>query len=132
MQQILLDIQFFVERNAYYYNIHRLEEPCLKKEDKVYLLRRNIKTNRLLDKLDYKKIRLFEIKEKIRKVNYRLKLPKYIQIYLVFYVVLLKLVPYDVLTIVLQLSKENELIKHKVEDIIDQSVRKGQTIFRVR
>ncbi len=44
------------------------------------------------------------------------------RIYLVFYIVLLELVPYDVLTIVLQLSKENELIKYKVKDIIDQSM----------
>jgi len=116
---MLLDIQFFVKRNTHYYNTYKLEGPRLKKRDKVYLLRRNIKTTRLLDKLDYKKIRLFEIKAKIREVNYRLKLPKYIRIYLVFYVVLLELVLYNVLTIVLQLSKENKLIKYKVKDIVD-------------
>jgi len=87
--------------------------------DKVYLSRRNIKTTRLLDKLDYKKIGLFEIEAKIRDVNYRLKLLKYMRIYLVFYVVLLELVLYNVLTIVLQLLKENKLIKYKVEDIVD-------------
>ncbi len=98
---MLLDIQFFVERNTHYYNTYRLEELRLKEGDKVYLLRRNIKTTRLLDKLDYKKIGLFEIEERIREVNYRLKLPKYIRIYLVFYVVLLELAPYNALTIVL-------------------------------
>jgi len=41
------------------------------------------------------------------------------RIYLVFYVVLLELVLHNVLTIVLQLSKENETIKYEVEDIID-------------
>jgi hypothetical protein len=41
------------------------------------------------------------------------------RIYLVFYVVLLELVPHNILTIVLQLLEENELIKYKVEDIID-------------
>jgi hypothetical protein len=41
------------------------------------------------------------------------------RIYLVFYVVLLELAPYNVLTIVLQLLEENELIKYKVEDIIN-------------
>jgi len=40
-------------------------------------------------------------------------------IYLVFYVVLLELVLYNILTIVLQLLEENELIKYKVESIID-------------
>ncbi len=116
---MLLNIQFFAERNAYYYNNYRLEGPRLKKGDKVYLLRRNIKTTRLSDKLDYKKIGLFEIKAKIRKVNYRLKLFKHMRIYLVFYVALLELAPHDVLTIVLQLSEENELIEYKVEDIIN-------------
>ncbi len=116
---MLLDIQFFTKRNAYYYNTYKLEGPRLKKRDKVYLLRRTIRTTRLSDKLDYKKIGLFKIEAKIRKVNYRLKLPKHIRIYLVFYVVLLELVPYNVLTIVLQLLEENELIKYEVKDIIN-------------
>ncbi len=67
---MLLNIQFYAERNAHYYNTYRLEKPCLKKEDKVYFVRRNIKTTRPLDKLDYKKIRLFKIEAKIREVNY--------------------------------------------------------------
>ncbi len=41
------------------------------------------------------------------------------RIYLVFYVVLLELVPYNVPTITLDLSEDNELIKYKVEDIIN-------------
>jgi hypothetical protein len=47
------------------------------------------------------------------------------RIYLVFYIVLLELVPHNVLTIVLQLLEKNELIKYKVEDIINQSTRDG-------
>ena len=65
----------------------------LKKGDNIYLLRRNIKTKRLSDKLDYKKLRLFEIKNIIRIVNYKLKLLKIIRIYLVFYIALLELAP---------------------------------------
>ncbi len=72
-----------------------------------------------MDKFDYKKIRLFEIKKKIREVNYRLKLPKYIRINLVFYVVLLELVPYNVPIIVLDFLEENKIIKYEVEDIIN-------------
>jgi len=37
IKQISLNIQFFAERNAYYYNTHRLERPRLKEGDKVYL-----------------------------------------------------------------------------------------------
>ncbi len=82
-------------------------------------MRRNIKIIQLSDKLDYKKIGLFEIEKKIRIVNYRLKLLKHIRIYPVFYIVLLELAPYNVPTIALDLSKNNELIEYKVEDIIN-------------
>ena len=62
----------------------------LKKGDKVYLLQKNVKTKRLSDKLDHKKLRLFKIKEVKRPVNFELKLLATIQIYLVFYISLLK------------------------------------------
>ena len=50
--------------------------PMLKEGEKVYLLRKNIKTQRLNNKLDHKKLGLFEIIEAKGLVNYRLKLPK--------------------------------------------------------
>ena len=57
----------------------------------VYIRRKNIRTKRQTDKLDYKKIRLFKIKEKISNVNFQVKLLDYIKIYKVFYISLLKL-----------------------------------------
>ena len=57
-----------------YYNKKYSVGPMLKKGDKVYLLRKNIKTKRLSNKLDYKKLRLFIINKKTGLVNYRLKL----------------------------------------------------------
>ncbi len=71
------------------------------------------------DKLDYKKIGLFEIEKKIRTVNYRLKLPKYMRIHPVFHVVLLEPAPHNAPTIAPDLAEDNELIEYKVEDIID-------------
>ena len=62
----------------------------LKKGDKVYLLRKNITTKRPSDKLDHKKLRLFEVKEVKGLVNYQLKLPKSIRIYNIFYISLLE------------------------------------------
>ena len=64
----------------------------LKKGDRVYLLRRNITIVRLSDKLDYRKLGLFEITEVKGLVNFKLKLPKSINIYPMFYILLLKLV----------------------------------------
>ena len=76
-----------------YYNRRHQEAPKLKRGDKVYLLRKNIKTRHLNNKLDFKKIGPFKIKEKLRKVNYRLKLLSNIKIVPVFYIALLELVP---------------------------------------
>jgi len=41
------------------------------------------------------------------------------RIYLIFYVVLLELVLYNVLTIILELLEENKTIEYEVEDIIN-------------
>ncbi len=69
----------------------------LKEGDKVYLLRKNIKTKRLSTKLDFKKLGLFRVTEKIGAVNYRLRLLAYLRLYPVFYVLLLELVLEDIL-----------------------------------
>ena len=68
-------------------------EPTLKKGDKVYLICRNIKIKRLSNKLNHKKIRLYKIKKVKNLVNYELALPSNMNIYLVFYISLLELVP---------------------------------------
>ena len=47
-------------------------EPLLKKGDKVYLLRKNIKTKRLSNKLDFKKLKPFEIIKEIKGINFKL------------------------------------------------------------
>jgi len=59
-----------------YYNQRHQEAPKFRKGDKVYLLRKNIKTQRPSNKLDFKKIGPFEIEEQTGKVNYKLRLPE--------------------------------------------------------
>ena len=56
----------------------------------VYLLRKNIKTKRFSNKLDYTKLGPFKIIEKLELVTFKLKLSLYIRIYLVFYILFLK------------------------------------------
>src|SRR5919197_557255 len=86
-------------RTAKYFNKKRLKGLTFIEGDKVFLVRKNFKTKgRLSNKLDYIKIRPLEIIKASRLdenhlVNYRLKLPKEIRIYLVFYILLLKPVP---------------------------------------
>ncbi|OHF03073.1 hypothetical protein CORC01_01457, partial [Colletotrichum orchidophilum] len=46
----------------------------LKKRNNIYLFRRNIKTKRLNNKLNYKKLKPFEIIKKVLLINFKLKL----------------------------------------------------------
>ena len=68
------DIKFIATRTAIYYDRKYSIGPTLKEGDKVYLLRRNIKTKWPSEGLDHKKLGLFEVREQVRLVNYRLKL----------------------------------------------------------
>jgi len=66
-----------------YYNLKKFKGPDLKEGDKVWLLYKNFKLRQLSKKLDYIKIGLFKIIEKISEVIYRLNLLVKIKIYLV-------------------------------------------------
>jgi hypothetical protein len=56
----------------------------------VYLLQRNIRSDKPTKKLDAVKLGLFKILRKKGLVNYELELPKRMRIHLVFYVSLLE------------------------------------------
>ena len=56
----------------------------------VYLLRKNIKTKRLNDKLDYTKLEPFRIEKKFGPVTFRLIIFKGMRIHLIFHISLLE------------------------------------------
>ena len=62
----------------------------LKKGNKVYLLTKNFKSKRLSKKLNYIKMGLFKIINKVIEVIYRLNLLLKIKIYLVYYITMLE------------------------------------------
>jgi hypothetical protein len=68
----------------------KLEKFRFRKGDLVYLLRRNIKTTKPSEKLNYRKFGLFKVKRNIKDINYKLHLLLTIKIYPVFHVSLLK------------------------------------------
>ena len=74
-----------------YANRKRIKGPNLKKGDKVYLLRRNIKSNKPTKKLDAVKLVPFKILRQKGPVNYELELLKKMRILPTFYVSLLEL-----------------------------------------
>ena len=64
--------------------------PPLKRGNKVYLLRKHIKTKRPSTKLKFKKFGPYKILEKIKPINFKLQLPKRSRLHLIFHISLLK------------------------------------------
>jgi hypothetical protein len=120
-EQLSLDIKFISQRTAYYYNTKRSMEPTLKKGDKVYLLRRNINTKRPSDKLDHKKLGPFKISEVVGPVNYRLELPRTMNIHPVFHISLLEPAPPGAPNApYIEIEPVNLNAEYEVEEILDQ------------
>jgi transposase InsO family protein len=71
-------------------NAARLLESCLEVGDMVWLSRKHIRTTRLSDKLDHKRLGKFKILEHIGSHTYRLELPASMKSYPVFHVSLLE------------------------------------------
>ena len=92
-EQLATDIKFIAQRTAIYYNQKHSVGPELKEGDKVYLLRKIVQTKRPSDKLDHKKLGPFRIDKKVGPVNYRLQLPKTMEIHPVFHMSLLEPAP---------------------------------------
>ena len=88
--QLSRDIAFLANRMSHYYNRTRVEGPTFKEGDKVYLLRKNIKTKRPSNKLDFKKLGPFKVAKRIGTLNYELDLPQGMKIHPVFHILLLE------------------------------------------
>ena len=132
-QQLATDIQFLNERSAAYANKKRSMEPTLKEGDKVYLLRKHIKTKRPSTKLDFKKLGPFRILKKVSSVNYRLQLPKESRLHPVFHISLLE--PAKGTTPIAtdtELQPENEPDIYEVEKILDRRLVGKQEQYLVK
>jgi hypothetical protein len=119
-EELTANLIFFTKKTILYYNIYCNIEPILKERDKVYLIRRNIQIKRPNTKLDHKKLGLFKIKKVIGLVNYKLVLPRTINIYLVFHISLLELVLLGALPVpITEIELVNPNTKYEVEEILD-------------
>jgi hypothetical protein len=119
-KELAVDLVFFTKKVVLYYNEYYNIEPILKEGDKIYLIRRNIQTKRPSTKLDHKKLGLFKIKRIIGPVNYKLVLPKTMNIHLVFHISLLEPVLLGVLLApVTEIEPINPNAEYEVEEILD-------------
>ena len=131
--QLAKDIQFRNQRMTEYANKKRITGPSLKKGDKIYLLRKNIKTKRPSNKLDFKKLGPFEILERIGDVNFKLRLPKTSRLHPVFHISLLEPAPSDVPNSKEEVQPENELQEYEVEEIMDtRTTKEGQQEYLIK
>jgi hypothetical protein len=119
-KELAVDLVFFTKRIVLYYDEYYSIEPILKKRDKIYLIQRNIQIKQPSTKLDHKKLGLFKIKKVIRLVNYKLVLPKTMNIHPVFYISLLELILSGVLLApVIEIELVNPNAEYKIEEILD-------------
>jgi hypothetical protein len=83
--------------------------------------------------LDYKKLGLFKIKRIAGLVNYKLVLPKTINIYPVFYISLLELVLLGVLLVpVTEIKLVNPNIEYEIKEILDYKQIKNYIKYLVK
>jgi hypothetical protein len=135
MQESLrLDLMFCRTQMTMYANRKRLEGPTLKGGDKVYLLRRNIRSAKPTKKLDAVKLGPFKILKKKGPVNYELELPKKMRIHPVFHVSLLEPATPDATLQqdVRDIDPEIQEPIYQVERILKERTVRGQKQYLVR
>jgi hypothetical protein len=123
------NIQQAIEQHAKYANKKRSSAPPFQPGDRVWLLRRNIKTTRPSDKLESKRLGPFRILSPIGQSAFRLDLPDTMRIHPVFHVSLLE--PYHPNTLPDRgmpappdpIIREDGQLAHIVEAILDSDYK---------
>mgnify|MGYP002717984364 FL=1 len=131
--QLSRDIEFMNLRSKIYYDHRHGKEPDLKRGEKVFLLRRNIKTKRPSQKLDHHKLGPFVIEEKKGPVNYKLRLPKSMnKIHPVFHISLLEPAPKNArIAENVEINDDTEQ-EYEVERILDHRRISGKSHYLVK
>jgi len=128
-KELQKNIQFLSKCMILYANKKRNREFTLKKENKVYLLRRNIKTKRSSNKLNHTKLKSYKILEIKESINYKLNLLTFMRIHLIFHICLLKSADSNtsIQTESSEIDSKNQNIKYEVENILNRQNIKNQS-----
>ena len=133
-KELQKDIQFFNKRSALYVNKRKDRDPTLKEGNKVYLLRRNIKTKRSSNKLDHIKLESFRILEAKESINFKLNLSALMRIRSIFHIFLLKSAHPDapIQTKSSGIDPESQNVEYEVEDILNQQEIQSQPHYLIK
>ena len=132
-----LKIQLAIAQQTYkqFADNKRQEAPHFNIGDRVWLLRKNIRTTRPTEKLDHKRIGPYEIIERINEVAYRLELPSSMKIHNVFHVSLLE--PYNINPFPGRLVpapppvEVDNVLEYEVEEIMDSKRSRRKLYYLV-
>ena len=91
LKKIYNNILKMQKKSIKYQNKKQKTISQLKKKNRIYLFTKNFKIRKLSKKLYYIKVELFFVKKTKRLINYKLDLLKNVKVFLVFYILLLKL-----------------------------------------
>ncbi len=133
-KELQKNIQFLSKRMTLYANKKRDKKSTLKKRNKVYLLKRNIKTKRSSNKLNHMKLEFFEILEEKKSINYELNLSTSMRIHSIFHIFLLKSADLNtsIQTKSSEIDSESQNIKYEVKNILDRQNIKDQSHWLVK
>ena len=133
-KELQKNIQFLIKRFALYVNKKRNKNFILKEKDKIYLLRRNIKTKKSSNKLNYIKLKSFRILKTKRSVNFKLDLSIFMRIYSIFYISFLKSADSNTLiqTESSEIDSENQNVEYEVENILNQQKIQDQFHYLIK
>ena len=85
---------------------------------KIYLLRKNLKTKRQSNKLNFKKLKSYKVLEKTESVNFKLKLSQSSKVHSVFHTAVLESAPDEVSEINIMNAEEYEDQDYEVEKVL--------------
>jgi len=123
------NIQFLSKRMTLYANKKKDKESTLKKGNKAYLLKRNIKTKRSSNKLNHTKLESYKILEIKESINYKLDLSTSMRIHSIFHICLLKSANSNtsIQTKSSEIDSESQNIEYEVKDMLNQQNIKDQS-----
>jgi len=120
-KELQKNIQFLSKRMILYANKRKDKESTFKERNKAYLLKWNIKTKKLSNKLNHTKLEFYKILKIKELINYKLNLSTFMKIHLIFHICLLKFANANTLiqTKSSKIDSESQNIKYKVENILN-------------